>query len=218
MSGIKTTKKYYFTVEGETEKWYLDWLQEKINNEDSSKYKVAIDSKIQKNPLKRAKSLNVISKVEITHLFDYESDDEVHTTQFRTTLDLMKEASNMGKQIKYNFGYSNFTFELWMILHKINCNASFAHRRQYIDPINTAYSEKFEDLKHYKHEDNFKRLLAKISLREVKDAIGRSKAIMQRNEDNGYVLQQYKKYCYYKENPSLSIWESIEKIIIDCAL
>ena len=94
MYGIKTTKKYYFSVEGETEKWYLDWLQEKINNEAESKYKVSIDSKIQKNPLKRAKSLNVISKVEITHLLDYESDDEVHTTQFKTTLDLMKEARN----------------------------------------------------------------------------------------------------------------------------
>lgn len=218
MSGIKTTKKYYFKVEGETEKWYLDWLQEKINNETESRYKVSIDSKIQKNPLKRAKSLNVISKVEITHLFDYESDEEIHSTQFKTTLDLLKEASNLGKQIKYNLGYSNFSFELWMILHKANCNTLFTHRRQYIDPINAVYSENFEDIKQYKHEDNFKRDLAKISLQEVKDAIGRSKVIMQRNEDNGYVLQQYKGYCYYKENPSLSIWESIDKIIKDCEL
>jgi len=83
MPQMKTTQKYYFSVEGETEKWYLDWLQEKINNEPTAKYKISIDSKIQKSPLKRAKSMNVLSKVEITHLFDYESNEEVHTTQFR---------------------------------------------------------------------------------------------------------------------------------------
>lgn len=218
MSKMKTTQKYYFSVEGETEKWYLDWLQDKINNELASKYKVSIDSKIQKNPLKRAKSINVLSKVEITHMFDYESDDEVHTTQFRETLNLLKETSKLGKQIKYNLGYSNFTFELWIVLHKANCNASLAHRRQYLEPINRAYNESFEHLDHYKQESNFKRLLGKISLQEVKMAVERSKSIMQRNEENGLVLQQYKGYRYYKENPSLSIWESIEKILIDCKL
>ena len=29
----KETKKYYFSVEGETEKWYLDWLQKTINSD-----------------------------------------------------------------------------------------------------------------------------------------------------------------------------------------
>jgi len=28
----KSTLKYYFSVEGETEQWYLEWLQEQINN------------------------------------------------------------------------------------------------------------------------------------------------------------------------------------------
>lgn len=32
----KQTKKYYFSVEGETEKWYLEWLQKQIN--DSANY------------------------------------------------------------------------------------------------------------------------------------------------------------------------------------
>ena len=218
MPGIKLTKKYYFSVDGETEKWYLDWLQTQINNEAESKYKVSIDSKIQ-NPLKRAKSLNVTSKVEVTHLCDYESNEEKHVTQFRTSLDWMKEVSKLGKTIKYNLGYSNFTFELWMILHKANCNASLTHRGQYLGLINKAYGESFQSLDQFKQEDNFKKgILTKISLQDVKDAIGRSKAIMQRNEDNDYVLQQYKNFCYYKENPSLSIWESIKRIIEDCEL
>ncbi|MGI6587291.1 MAG: RloB domain-containing protein [Peptococcia bacterium] len=139
-------------------------------------------SKIQKNPLKRAKSLNILSKIEITHVFDYESEHEIHTTQFRDTLDLLKETSKLGKQIKYNLGYSNFTFELWMILHKSNCNALLTHRHQYLPLINRAYNENFENLEQYKRESNFKRILRKISLFEVKMAIERSQSIMQRNE------------------------------------
>lgn len=218
MAKLKITNKYYFSVEGETEKWYLDWLQDKINNEPATKYKVSIDSKIQKNPLKRAKALNILSKIEITHVFDYESEHKIHTTQFRDTLDLLKETSKLGKQIKYNLGYSNFTFELWMILHKSNCNALLTHRHQYLPLINRAYNENFENLEQYKRESNFKRILRKISLSEVKTAIERSQSIMQRNEENGLVLQQYKGYRYYRENPSLSIWESIQKILKDCGL
>jgi len=212
------TLKYYFSVEGETEKWYFDWLQEKINNETTAKYKVSIISKIQKNPLKIVKSMTALSKVEITHVLDYESNDDVHTAQFITTLDQLKKATKLGKQVKYNLGYSNFTFELWVVLHKTECNAIYAHRRQYLNPINQVYNENFEDLKQYKHEDNFKRILGKISISEVKCAIERAKLIMHRNKENGLVLQQYKGYRYYKENPSLSIWQSVEKILKDCKL
>ena len=213
MTNRKVVHKYYFSVEGETEKWYLDWLQEIINAESSAKYKVSIDAKVEKNPVKRAKAMNVLSATQITHLFDYESDDPVHTTQFVDTLDLLKATSKLGKQIKYKLGYSNFTFELWIVLHKMNCNTCLTHRSQYLSSINKAYDENFENLDKYKHEANFKRVLGKISLQKVKDAIERSKTIMQRNDENKLVLHQYKGYQYYKENPSLSIWESIEIIV-----
>ena len=36
----KQTLTYYFSVEGETEKWYLDWLQDQINAASEAKYKV----------------------------------------------------------------------------------------------------------------------------------------------------------------------------------
>jgi len=70
----------------------------------------------------------------------------------------------------------------------------------------------------YKQETNFRRILGKLSLADVKDAINRSKSIMQRNEENNYTLHEYKRYEYYKENPSLTIWESIERILNDCRL
>jgi hypothetical protein len=130
----------------------------------------------------------------------------------------MKAAQNSGKDIKYQLGYSNFTFELWIIVHKTDCNGVLTHRRQYLTPLNRAYDQQFESLDQYKHEDNFKRILSQLTLDNVRNAIQRSKAIMQRNQEAGYILQQYKRYKYYKENPSLSIWESIEKILRECEL
>lgn len=35
MANKKQTKKYYFTVEGETEHWYLKWLENLINSTES---------------------------------------------------------------------------------------------------------------------------------------------------------------------------------------
>jgi len=218
MAKRKETKKYYFTVEGETESWYLKWLQDLVNSTEESLYTISIDCQVQKNPVKRAKSLVVTEKTEIWHLSDYESDEPIHVKQFRETMDNLKKAMGIGKQIKYQFGYSNLTFDLWMILHKTNCNGTFAHRKNYIDPINRAYGEHFENMDEYKHESNFKRCLNQLKLENVIDAINRAKSIMQRNKDNGYVLHEYKGYRYYKENPSLAIWEAIEKILADCGL
>ena len=68
----KEKRTYYFSVEGETEKMYLDWLQSVINTEPEAKYTVKLDSKIQKDPLARAKRLTILGNTEITHVFDRE--------------------------------------------------------------------------------------------------------------------------------------------------
>ena len=130
----------------------------------------------------------------------------------------MKEAQNIGRQIKYQLGYSNFTFELWIILHKIDFNTPLNHRSQYFSFINRAYGEQFNNLDDYKRENNFKRILKKLTIDDVKEAIKRAKDIMNKNEENGYNLENYKGYKFYKENPSLSIWEIIERILCECDL
>ena len=218
MANRKSTKKYYFSVEGETEQWYLKWLQDLLNATEESEYKVSIDCRIQKNPLKYAKSLVITKKVEVYHFFDYESDEEIHVRGFQDALANMKESQNIGKQITYKSGYSNFTFYLWIILHMMDCNTSYSHRRQYVTPINRAFEERFENMDEFKKEVNFKRCLGKLQLSNVIDAIGRAKKIMLKNQENGYILHQYKGYRYYKENPSLMAWEAIEKILADCKL
>lgn len=44
----KTTLKYYFSVEGETEKWYLEHLSALINQADKSLCKVVFNCHFQK--------------------------------------------------------------------------------------------------------------------------------------------------------------------------
>ena len=92
MAKRKPTNKYYFSVEGETEQWYLKWLQDTINNTEKATCKVSIDCPVRKNPLKHAKSLTVTRKIEIYHFFDYESDESLHVKGFQEALDNMKKA------------------------------------------------------------------------------------------------------------------------------
>lgn len=83
----------------------------------------------------------------------------------------MKMAQSIGKSITCHLGYNNFTFELWMILHKADCNGLMTHRSQYPAPLNRAYGENPENLNQYKSEDNFKRFLKKLTLKYKKTAI-----------------------------------------------
>ena len=218
MGNRKSSKKYFFSVEGETEEWYLLWLRDLINSTDHAAYKVSIDCKIEKDPLKRAKGLVNTSKTEIYHFFDYESDEDVHVKRFTDTMDRMKQAMSIGKQIKYKLGYSNFAFDLWIVLHTIDCNGALPHRRGYLAYINRAFGKNFESMDEYKREDNFKGCLNQLTLEDVIRAIERSERIMVRNAENGYILHNYKGFKYYKENPSLAFLVCIKKIIQDCNL
>ena len=214
---MKEKRKYYFSVEGETEKLYLKRLQSIINNTLESQYNVDLYSKIEKDPCSYVKQLSIINKTKVTHIIDKESEIPSHKEEFKKNLDRMKEAEKL-KKIEYQLAYSNFTFELWIILHKIDFNTPLNHRSQYFLFINRAYEEQFNNLDDYKRENNFKQVLKKLTIDDVKEAIKRAKDIMNKNKENGHILENYKGYKFYKENPSLSIWEIIEKMLYECGL
>ena len=217
MANRKKTNKYYFTVEGETEQWYLEWLVKQLNNDSDAMRHVSFDCE-KRDPIEKAKSLPVTHPIYITHLFDYESNEEVHKRRFSDTLDKMEKVNTLGKGITYKLGYSNFSFELWLILHKKEFYEKLADRRQYLQPISRIFNERFENLEQLKHKDDFARVLKNLCLHDVKKAIHRAKTINDNNKTNGYALINYKGFTYYRENPSLSIWESLEEIFIDCGL
>lgn len=218
MGDRKTTISYYFSVEGETEEWYLKYLQSLINNSEKAEYSVKFIIKIKKDPREMVKTLSFTDKITINHICDTESNSEEHTKIFRSTLDKMKSACSMGKKVDYALGYSNFAFDLWIALHKCDCNAQLSDRKQYLSYLNDGFKENFISMDKYKEEDNFKRCLKKITLDDVFAATERAEKIMANNKSRGYKLVEYKKFTYYTENPSLSVHKIIAGILKQCKL
>ncbi len=44
------TRKYTISVEGETEKWYFDWLEKQINACEERAFNASIDARVQQVP------------------------------------------------------------------------------------------------------------------------------------------------------------------------
>ena len=206
MANRKMNARYYFTVEGETEKWYLEWLRDAINADPRSKVKVVGSPKVQKNPVKWAKAkTNLDKSAKVFHVFDFEDEEPIHVKAFKDTLANMKKAGSLGRGFRYVSAYSNLTFELWMVLHKGDCPA-LAHRRQYLKPINDLYGEHFESLDEYKHEANFKRVLGKLT---VDDAV----TLAKRAEEHGLRKAQHCGYSYYLDNPATDLWIPVKQML-----
>lgn len=212
-----TSNKYTFSVEGQTERLYLEWLQQQINNCPDATHKVLFSIAVEKDPVRLIKRSNIISKTTIYHLCDYEEDTAEYIKRFESTIDKMIAARNT-KQIQYELGYSNLTFELWMILHKMDSNNAYTDRRQYLGAINRAYNTSYLSLDDYKHENNFKACLAQLSLDDVRAAVKRADRIMDQRANNGCKPVRYRNYPYYRENPSLTINDVIRTIMKDCGL
>ena len=146
-----------------------------------------------------------------------ESNEPVHHEKFLRILTEMREA-RLQKRIKYHLGYSNFTFELWMILHKQKSIGSLDHRSQYLEPINRCFGENFENLDQYKHEKNFKRCLSKLSLDDVKHAVQNAAVLTANNAQIGKIQVRHKGFSYFRDNPALSIHEAIARMFIESGI
>ncbi len=213
MANRKMNARYYFTVEGETEKWYLEWLRDAINADPRSKVKVVCSPKVQKNPVKWAKAkTNLDKSAKVFHVFDFEDEEPIHVKAFKDTLANMKKAGSLGRGFRYVSAYSNLTFEFWMVLHKGDCPA-LAHRRQYLKPINDLYGEHFESLDEYKHEANFKRVLGKLTVDDAVTAVGRAETLAKRAEEHGLRKAQHCGYSYYLDNPATDLWIPVKQML-----
>lgn len=211
----KECLKYYFSVEGETEKWYLEWLQEQINASKKAEYHVSFVIKIEKNPKKMVKKTTVCGDIKMIHVFDFE--EIQNENAFKRTLVVMNEASKMKTNIEYYLGYSNYSFELWMILHKECTRGSKTHRSNYLSDINRCYGMQFESMKEFKEEANFKKVLERLSLEDVFTAIKNADKIMDPSMRDDKKISHCG-YEYYRKNPSLNLHDSIQGILRDIEL
>lgn len=217
MNNRYETKQFILTVEGETEQWYFEWLEGEINKCPKRSYNVSLKAKKCPNPKDYYKNVNKLTSPRVFHICDVESKGISHVEKFTSILHEMKNAKTY-KKIKYDLGYSNYTFELWIILHKIDYFKCLTDRKQYIDPVNKIFGEKLINLDDYKHEDNFKRCINKLSIYDVIKAISRAEKIASINEIDGKKLICMYGYEYYEENPALSINVVIKNILQECGI
>lgn len=219
---MKKVNSYYFSVEGENEKWYFEHLQNLINKSDKSTFNVKFIIKTEKSPLSRIKAINVPvysnQKLPVFHIVDYESNSLEHTGQFKEILNELKSINNKKSAYNYRLGYSNFAFELWLILHKRTECLSVADRSKYVEQINTLYGTNFTKMKDNKNKDTFSKLLEQISLEDVKRAIINSKKIRPYQQEIGHSMVEYKGFRYYRENPDLTVNECVEIIFKECKI
>lgn len=213
MEQKKLTNKYYFSTEGETEKAYLDHLQKLINQEAGIVKKVSFYAKKSK-PDSFVKTLNTIDPIKATHFFDFESPQKDGVSSFENVLQRLDTARKSGKVFDYQNGYSNLSFELWILLHKTDCNGSVANVKDYLQLINKAFQLQFAGLSEYKEERNFKKVLDKISINDVFAAVKRCKTIMKSNEDSERKQRAKYGYSYYLDNPATQ-WGSVIEEILD---
>ena len=92
------TLKYTFSVEGETERWYLEWLQNQVNSCSERKRNVSILGRVCQNPMKFAKIVNSKSTPSAVHLCDMESNEKEYEIRFRSVLDELKMA-RVGRKV-----------------------------------------------------------------------------------------------------------------------
>ena len=206
----KSNYTYYFSVEGEDEKWYLEWLAGVINDSlNSLDADFTVSVKAEKlSPGKFVRKFKSIDVRRAVHVFDYDCDE----VRFQNTLKDMKNTA--GKTLEYRLGYTNLNFELWMVLHKMDCNGAVQKNDGYLNKINQAFGKSFRRIDDYKAEKIFKEILSGMNLDDVKQAIRRACAIQKARQGGGN--QNSSGFSWFSQNPSLSLHERIQEILDEC--
>ena len=87
MAERKRNIKYFFTVEGDCEDWYLGHLQKLINNNEKSLCTVQIERVITRELKKTAKTINPVTVPQtLYHLCDVEGVEDEDQTRFQNYL------------------------------------------------------------------------------------------------------------------------------------
>lgn len=119
--------------------------------------------------------------------------------------------------IDYELGYSNYTFELWMLLHVADMRHSVINRKKYLTDINRWFHRKFSDLDEFKNAEAFQAILDEfVTLDSIKKAIERAEIIVNDNRDEHKVKETYNGFTFYRDNPDISIHEIVKMIFEVC--
>lgn len=211
--------KYFISCEGDTERWYLEWLQIQINKDSRTKQKVEF---IFKNvtPSSFAKSHNstftkgMIAGSTFCRIQDIEDYSACHIKNFHSLLASNKKAKQLFTKYNFIIGYSNFTFEVWMISHKAQVK-TVTDRSQYYKQINSAYGKNFINNDDYKHEKKFDSVLKMLSLDDViENALPECKRFKTLNyQNNPQLVRSMYGFRYILSDPDTTLDEFIKLVL-----
>ncbi len=224
---MKESKRVYISVEGDVcELQYFEHLRDLINSCTEGKYKLNLSIK-KKNPFAFVKA-NAYKAIDTDsnnrplpffHIQDIEDySDEGLKKQFKALIDDMKKAEDEFK-ISTKLGYSNYTFELWMLLHVTEMTSPVSNRRLYLSHINKFFGRKYNGLDEYKEKDEFCDILQKyVTLGSIFKAIDRAKKICDLKQYPDRRCELYKKVKIYPDNPYTTVHEVVSKILDTCGI
>lgn len=216
---------FILNVEGEVcEKLYFEHLRDLINQEEKRKKECVLIIKVKESPVNVVRNNSQIRN-QFFHIQDVEDySEDQQKEKFHKLINDVVQANQQAKSNKspgYKLGYTNFSFDLWICLHKGDMNFSVQHRKKYITYINRYYNTSYQFIDEYKNQSEFSKILSNIRLEDVKNAIRRGKMIRNNNDTNNSVSAnqkkiQYRTYTFYSENPDLDLFEVVEIIMNKC--
>ena len=222
---IKESRQFHLSVEGiNCETMYFEHLA-KLINESEADYKMKLNCKMM-SPISFAKrnshrpvdkhNKKAIPYIHIQDVEDYYDDKQL--AKFKKLIDDMRKAEQ-DYGITYKLGYSNYTFELWMLLHVRDMKHAVANRYAYLRWINNSFHKNFTVIDEYKSVDNFQEILDEyVTLESIFKAISRAEDIINNNSEEQKSKENYKGVIFYHDNPDLNVHDVVKLIFDVCGV
>lgn len=223
----KESRKFYLSVEGiNCEKLYFQHLQKLINSSPESAYNVSFDIKPQISPMSMYKRIShkPVDKVgnrPIPYIHIQDLEDYNNTTLRKKFEQSIDEMINVKKdsEVPYILGYSNFTFELWILLHVADMKGPVTDRYSYLSYINKCFNRNFKTLDMYKSEDEFQKILLEfVTLDSIRQALNRAESISEMHACNKDKMINYRGFRFYKDNPDTAVGQVVRMIFDVCKI
>ena len=221
----KESRQFNISVEGTNcEKMYFEHLAKLINSSGRNTYNLKIEPRkmspmeyAKRNafkPVERRKGKETIPYIHVQDIEDYNDDEQ--RKKFFGMIDEMRSAEKKFG-ITYKLGYSNYTFELWMLLHVTDMAHPVHNRKSYLSDINRWFKRNYKSLDEYKKQDEFLSILKEyVTLDSIKQSVKRAEKIVQNNIKNKKTRETYSGFSFYRDNPDVTVHEVVQMIFDVC--
>ena len=221
----KESRQFNISVEGiNCEKMYFEHLAKIINSSERNTYNLKVDPKkmspleyAKRNAYKPIEKRRGNKKIPFIHIQDIEDYyNNFQRAKFYGMIDDMRKAEDMFG-ITYKLGYSNYTFELWMLLHVADVIFAVRDRSSYLGLINRYFHRNYKSIDEYKKQNEFGKILDQfVTLDSVKLAIARAEKIVRNNDLDKKSKDKYSGFTFFRDNPDLSVHTVVQMILEVC--